>query len=200
MPYKSRALSQPWSAMRPAFALVAAGALLWSAAVFAQPLEASVPESTRAELQPPPTWAKQLLTGAAATAVATPTAMLLASWMGTWSNQLVWSLAPSMVVLFVVPPLLVNGAIWITSNWGRTERYRFWPSFWSTLGTHAAVTVAAIFLGVSVGSFASAAPYVLTEMALLPLASTATMRWVGATPRPITRAPAVMVPLVSYAW
>jgi hypothetical protein len=149
----------------------------------------------------PPSLAGQLLAGAGAAAFALPGTLALTTWMGTGSNQLLTAALPSLILLFALPPIAVNGVVWYASNLGRTgSNYRFWPSFWATLATHALVTVGAIMLGANATSPGSIAPYLLVDAALMPAASAGTMRWMGPTAPAPRASNTVTVPLVSLRW
>lgn len=118
----------------------------------------------------------QMLSGVVATAVAMPTALALATAIGTGPSDLYVAALPALLVLAVLPPLATTGAEWGLSKWllGASP-----GSFWWSLGAaslgHVGAIGAAVALKVSTQDLSSATVFVASESLLLPSLVTATL-------------------------
>lgn len=180
--------------------------LLAAAALCTAPLAAHA-QSARLLDDSASSLALQLGAGAAAAAVSVPLSLMMGTWIGTLSSNLILAALPSLVIAAAVPPLAVTWAVWLAGNWGAPSTFRFQPAVWATVLVHVVALVAAGYLGVSARDLSSLALFTLAEGVLLPSASTATMRLTRPRPAPpplgeprAALPPAAVVPVVSLAF
>lgn len=185
-PFKS-AGTCPWSA--PVLILVLIGAPAWADAPpdlldahQAQTASDVLPaadahsEATGVEA-PSASWSGPKLlgiqfgAGAAAAAITVPLTLWGASAVGTLSNNLFGAALPSLLMLWVLPPLAVTLAEVLVGNLFGAGAKLF-PALWAALGTQLVAIVGGVLLGLYSGNPTHVALFTLGEAILLPTATT----------------------------
>ena len=129
-------------------------------------------------------------TGAAAALLATPASLMLGSWVGNGSNNLLGALVPAMLIVLLVPTLAVLFAEWRAAERAAPGRFRWLPALAVALLTQLAVIAGGVLLGVNGVSGAGIALFTLADVLALPTVTTALLNW---TERP----PTISVPVLS---
>ncbi|MHB8874519.1 MAG: hypothetical protein ACYC8T_12595 [Myxococcaceae bacterium] len=110
----------------------------------------------------------QFAAGAAATVVSVPAGLLLGSYLGTLSNNLLLAALPSLVLLAVLPPLAVVLAERLMGNWLSPGSTRILPALLVGVGVQILAIVAGVMAGVSVMNLGTIALFTLLEAIALP--------------------------------
>lgn len=110
----------------------------------------------------------QFAAGAAATVVSVPAGLLLGSYLGTLSNNLIVAALPSLVLLAVLPPLAVVLAERWMGNWLSPGTTRVMPAMLVGLGVQILAIVAGVMTGVSIMNLGTIALFTLAEAIVLP--------------------------------
>ena len=116
--------------------------------------------------------ALQFAIGAAAAAISVPLAFWVGSLLGQASPNLIAAGLPSLLVLFLLPPLVIAAAETWLGNGLAPGAYRFWPALAAATLTHALITVVSILLGVNVHDVGAASLLTIVEMLAVPAATT----------------------------
>jgi hypothetical protein len=174
--------------------------LLVVALVAAQTNDAAVPPAAQpvagaevksAPLTPrgqPVGFGLQMASGVAAAVVFVPASLYLGAWLGSLSNDLIWSALPALLCMGLLPPVAVTLATWIAGNWGTQGRHRLWPSLIATLIINGVSLPIAASLGLSVGLAGRVLLYTVAQAVLQPAAATALMRAWPLEPQVLTQA------------
>jgi hypothetical protein len=123
-----------------------------------------------------------LATGAAAAMFSAPAALMLSSWVGRGSNNLIGALVPAMLVALLVPTAAVVFSEWLRAERDAPGRFRWLPALASALVVQLGLIVGAVLLGVSGVTAAGVALFTLADVVALPTVTTAMMSW---TQRPV---------------
>lgn len=115
--------------------------------------------------------AVQFGAGAAAAAISVPLTLWGASAVGTLSNNLFGAALPSLLMLWVIPPLAVTVAEVLVGNAFGADAKLF-PALWAALGTQLVAIVGGVLLGLYAGNPGHVALFTLGEAILLPTATT----------------------------
>ncbi len=140
----------------------------------------------------------QYLAGAASAAVTVPLTLLVATWLGGLSSNLVWALVPSLLVLLALPPLVVTGASYWAANAASPGAVRFWPAFGATVAAQAAIVVVATLIGVSSRDVGAVAALTGVEMVVLPGVNAGTSYLTRPQPMPSLSRGGFVAPV--FAW
>lgn len=174
-------------------------------AVLCAALAAAPGEASALRVEPPPDYLIQGAVAAGAGIIGVPVAYYAARFVGTLSNQLLFALVPSLLVLGFLPPLIVSVTSWLMRNAQRGEGEaspRFLVPFLVTTAVNIAMMVLGGFLGVSLANAGAIAAMSLLDAAAMAAGSVGTMRALGppaaATPAP--QAMAQWAPLSTVAF
>ena len=115
--------------------------------------------------------AVQFGAGAAAAAISVPLTLWGANAVGTLSNNLFGAALPSLLMLWVLPPLAVTLAEVLVGNALGADA-KFFPALWAALGTQLVAIVGGVLLGLYAGNPTHVALFTLGEAILLPTATT----------------------------
>lgn len=129
------------------------------------------PEEARTPRSGPKLVAVQFGAGAAAAAISVPLTLWGASAVGTLSNNLFGAALPSLLMLWVLPPLAVTLAEVLVGNAFGADAKLF-PALWAALGTQLVAIVGGVLLGLYAGNPTHVALFTLGEAILLPAATT----------------------------
>lgn len=156
----------------PAVALLLLSGLWLPAAASAQ--TESAPQAA-ARLDPLLLNVASFAAGAAVTAMAVPSTLVVGSMIGSLPPNLIAAAIPALLIAGVLPPLAVAGGEWLLQVWLGDRVGSFWWTWGSTTLVHVAALVVGMLLGVSAGNAVTLAALTASEALVLPLTATAAL-------------------------
>lgn len=130
----------------------------------------------------PTPWTLHLGISTAASVLAVPAGLYLASVVGSLSNALLWSALPSLLVMGLFAPTVTTLTAWLYGNWEGGNRFPFLSAWGASVLVNALALIAGGFLGLSVGLPLGVLAFGVVNGALLGAASVGTMRSLARPP------------------
>ncbi|MBN2360796.1 MAG: hypothetical protein JXR83_15180 [Deltaproteobacteria bacterium] len=118
----------------------------------------------------------ELTAGVTAAAVAVPTTLALASWLGSVPSNLYLALLPALLLTVALPPAAVVGAEWLLAEWLAPGNETPWWALGATALVQVGTVTTAMLAGVSTRQQTAALVLAAVEVAVLPAVATAVLR------------------------